>query len=244
MEETASQSSYLCSVDIMAFIKDTPPPATVVLISGDRDFAYLLSTVRWRKYNVVLISNSFMTHESLTIQASVAYDWRSDVLKLQAQPPTKPPVLGSQFLSPAASLTTPQEFHNLPEPDAHPVGHSIVRVAPSIQPLTLSPHSASAATVNTVRPRRATLPPDPPSVESEAMPIPPEAGSSAEARPASIPMDPTPDDWIEADSTGGSTAVHPSIVHGVAVDLVFNRTLSHPKQPDRLMRTMSTLLRS
>ena len=57
------------SVDIMAFINDNPPPATTVLISSDRDFAYLLSTVRWRKYNVVLISNSFMTHESLTAQA-------------------------------------------------------------------------------------------------------------------------------------------------------------------------------
>ena len=77
------------SVDIMAFIKDNPPPTTIILISGDRDFAYLLSTIRWRKYNVVLITNSFMTHESLTAPASFVYDWQSDVLK--TRPPSKLP---------------------------------------------------------------------------------------------------------------------------------------------------------
>ena len=217
------------SVDIMAFIKDTPPPATVVLISGDRDFAYLLSTVRWRKYNVVLISNSFMTHESLTIQASVAYDWKSDILKSQARPPTKPPVLGSQILSPVASLTTPQEFDYSSESDAHPVGLSIARVAPAIQPLTLSPRPASAATMSPTRPSRANLPPDAPPVEPEATPIPPKAGILAEAGPASIPMVPTSDDPTEANSTGGSTMVRPSIVCGVAVDLVFQQDPLSPK---------------
>ena len=192
----------------MAFIKDNPPPATVILISGDRDFAYLLSTVRWRKYNVVLISNSFMTHESLTIQASVAYDWKSDILKVR--PPTKPRPPGSQILSPIASLTTPQEFNNLPASDAH---HS-VRPGPTMQPLSLSPRPASAATISTILPRRAPPPLDTPSMESEATPVLPRTGILAEARPTNIPMNPTTGDWIEADSTGGSTTVHPSIVRG------------------------------
>jgi NYN domain len=65
----------------MAFIKDNPAPATVVLISGDRDFAYLLSTIRWRQYSVVLVSNTFMTHDSLSNQANVTFDWQADVLK-------------------------------------------------------------------------------------------------------------------------------------------------------------------
>jgi hypothetical protein len=68
-------------VDIMAFVKDNPAPATIILISGDRDFAYLLSTIRWRQYHVVLVSNTFMTHESLSSQANVAFDWQSDILK-------------------------------------------------------------------------------------------------------------------------------------------------------------------
>jgi len=204
----------------MAFIKDTPPPATVVLISGDRDFAYLLSTIRWRKYNVVLISNSFMTHESLTIQASVAYDWRSDILKLQARPPTKPPVLGSQILSPVASLTTPQEFDSSSESDAHSVGLSIVRAAPAIQPFTLSPRPAGVTTISTTRPSGATLLPDAPPAGSEGTPIPPKVGTLAEARPTSIPVNTTPDGWIEADAIGGSTMVHSSIARRVAVNLV------------------------
>jgi len=199
----------------MAFIKDNPPPATVILISGDRDFAYLLSTIRWRKYNVVLISNSSMTHESLTVQASVAYDWKSDILK--ARPPTKPPVLGSRILSPVASLAAPQEFDKSHEVNPHPVGFSIVRVNPDVQPLTLSSRPAGT-TMSMTRPRRATLPQDALSMESEVTPIPPTVGIPAEAGPAGIPVNHTSDDWIEADSVGRSAMVHLLIARGVAVD--------------------------
>ena len=202
----------------MAFIKDNPPPATVVLISGDRDFAYLLSTVRWRKYNVVLISNPFMTHESLTAQASVAYDWKSDILK--TQPPPKPPLLGSQTLPFTASLTTPQEPDNSHKSDVYSVGPPNERVAPAIQPLTLSPRLASSV-ISTVLPRRGTPPPDVPPMEVEATPMPPKAGTSAETMIASTPMNITSDDWIVADLGGVSAMVHLSIVRGVVVDLVF-----------------------
>ena len=68
------------SVDIMAFVKDNSPPTTVILISDDRDFTYLLSTIRWRQYNIVLV-NSSIGHESSTVQAFAVYDWESDVLK-------------------------------------------------------------------------------------------------------------------------------------------------------------------
>ena len=216
-----------CLVDIMAFIKDNPPPATVILISGDRDFAYLLSTVRWRKYNVVLISNFFMTHESLTVQASVVYDWKSDILKTRPAP--KPQSLGSQILSPIASLTTPQDFNNLPESDSHPVGLSVVRVSPAVQPLTLSPRPASAAAISATPPGCATIPPETPSVKSEATPILPRARIPPETRPASISTNPTSDDWIEAESTGGSTTVHPSNVRGIAVDPVAQQDPLSPK---------------
>ena len=219
-----------CSVDIMAFIKDNPPPATVILISGDRDFAYLLSTVRWRKYNVVLISNSFMTHESLTAQASVVYDWKSDVLK--TRPPPKPPLPGSQALFSVASLTTPQLSDNLPEFDAHPVGLPKGRVAPTVQPFTLSPRPIDTISIRTIRPRRATLPSSALSVESEATPVPPKAGTPVEAASASIPMNPTPDDWIVADLAGGSNMVYPSIVHGTVVNLVFQQDPGSPKTID------------
>jgi len=211
----------------MAFIKDNPPPATVILISGDRDFAYLLSTVRWRKYNVVLISNSFMTHESLTVQASVVYDWKSDILK--TRPPPKPPLPGSQTLSSVASLTTPQASGNLLESDTHPVGLPKERV---VQPLTLSPRPVDTITIRTTRPRRATLPSNTPSVESEATPVPPKAGTPIKTPSTSIPMNPTPDDWIVADLAGGSTVVCPPIVYSTVVDLVFQQDPASPKTID------------
>ncbi|KAF9653054.1 hypothetical protein BDM02DRAFT_3108173 [Thelephora ganbajun] len=188
----------------MAFIKDNPPPATIILISGDRDFAYLLSTVRWRKYNVVLISNSFMTHESLTAQASVVYDWQSDVLK--ARPPPKLPLLRSrrEASSSVVFLTTPQESDTSSMSDAHAVGIPEEHITPAIQPLALSPRPVSIATMSTIRPTHAVLPPDVPLVESEATPIPTKAEFPAETTSASVPMTPTSDDWIVADLTSES----------------------------------------
>jgi len=211
------------SVDIMAFIKDNSPPATIILISGDRDFAYLLSTIRWRKYNVVLISNSFMTHESLTIQASVTYDWKSDILK--TRPPPKPPSPGSQTSTSLASLTTPQQSDSSHESGIRAVDPPNERVAPTVQSLTPPPRPAStvASTVatSTTRPRRATLPSNALSVDSDAMRMPPKAGTHAKTASASIPSNPTSDDWIEADFTGGSTMVRSLIARGTVADLVF-----------------------
>ena len=216
----------------MAFIKDNSPPATIILISGDRDFAYLLSTIRWRKYNVVLISNSFMTHESLTAQASVVYDWQSDVLK--ARPPPKLPLLRSRRETPSsvAFITTPQDSDNSPESDVRAVGLPSQHITPAVHPLALSPRPVSIATVSTIRPRHATLPPDAPFVESEATPIPPKAEIPAESTSASVPMTPTSDDWIVADLTSESAMVHPPVLHAIPIDLEFQQDQSSPKTID------------
>ena len=212
-----------CAVDIMAFIKDNPPPATVILISGDRDFAYLLSTVRWRKYNVVLITNSFMTHESLTAQASVVYDWRSDILKTRTLP--KPPLPGSQTLFSIASLTTPQDSNNLPESDDRAVDPPSEHVA---RPPTPPPRPSGTVVIGTTRPRSATLPSDAPSVGLDATPMPPTAETPAKTAPASLPSNPTSGDWIEADLTSRSAIVRPSIIHGNTVDLAFPQDPTSP----------------
>ena len=220
------------SVDIMAFIKDNPAPATIILISGDRDFAYLLSTIRWRKYNVVLISNSFMTHESLTAQASVVYDWQSDVLKTRL--PSKLPLLGSrrETLSSVAFLATPQEPYNSHGSYVHAVGLPNEHITPVIQPLALSPRPVSITTISTIRPTRATPPLDAPFVESEATPMPPKAEILAEAACTSVPMTPTSDGWIVADLTSESAMVHPPTIHGAVIDLKFLQDQSSPKTID------------
>ena len=64
-------------VDILAYAMDNPAPSTIVLISGDRDFAYALSILRLRRYHIVLITLS-NAHPSLKAQASLCFNWISD----------------------------------------------------------------------------------------------------------------------------------------------------------------------
>ncbi|KAI3662539.1 hypothetical protein MP638_000649 [Amoeboaphelidium occidentale] len=67
-------------VDMLAFAIDNPPPATIVLISGDKDFVYALSTLRNRRYNIVLIVPSKGAPIILRSQANTILEWRYDVL--------------------------------------------------------------------------------------------------------------------------------------------------------------------
>ncbi|KAG6891030.1 hypothetical protein C0992_010692 [Termitomyces sp. T32_za158] len=66
-------------VDMLAYAIDNPPPSTIILISGDRDFAYAVSILRLRRYRVVIISLPGV-HTSLKTQASIFLDWNNDVL--------------------------------------------------------------------------------------------------------------------------------------------------------------------
>jgi hypothetical protein len=67
-------------VDMLAFAIDNPPPATIVLISGDRDFVYALSTLRNRRYTIVLIVPNKGAPIILRSQANAILEWRYDVL--------------------------------------------------------------------------------------------------------------------------------------------------------------------
>ncbi|KZT28230.1 hypothetical protein NEOLEDRAFT_1058893, partial [Neolentinus lepideus HHB14362 ss-1] len=61
-------------VDMLAFALDHPPPATIILISGDCDFAYAVSTLRLRGYNVVLIAPKSAS-SSIKSVSSLVLDW-------------------------------------------------------------------------------------------------------------------------------------------------------------------------
>jgi hypothetical protein len=75
--------SCLCSpVDMLSYAMDHPGPATIVLISGDRDFIYALSVLRLRQYRVIVIGSQ-RTHSSLISLASVYVDWKIDILGKQ-----------------------------------------------------------------------------------------------------------------------------------------------------------------
>ena len=65
---------------MLAYAIDNPAPTTIVLISGDRDFAYALAILRFRRYRIVLITLS-NAHQSLRAQAAISYDWVSEILE-------------------------------------------------------------------------------------------------------------------------------------------------------------------
>lgn len=74
-------------VDMLAFAIDHPAPATIILISGDGDFAYALSTLRNRGYDVVLIAPKCAS-ASIKCVASQLLDWDSDVLARATNAPS------------------------------------------------------------------------------------------------------------------------------------------------------------
>jgi hypothetical protein len=78
-------------VDMLAFAIDHGSPATIVLIAGDRDYAYAMSTLRLRQYTVVLIvPSSPHTSQSLKSQASVVVDWNYAILRKRPDADTPP----------------------------------------------------------------------------------------------------------------------------------------------------------
>ena len=67
---------------MLAYAIDNPAPSTIILLSGDRDFAYAVSILRLRRYRVVIISLAG-AHTSLTSQASTYLDWVTDVVGVE-----------------------------------------------------------------------------------------------------------------------------------------------------------------
>jgi hypothetical protein len=103
------------SVDMLAHAIDNAAPSTIVLISGDRDFAYALSILRFRRYRIVLITHS-NAHQSLRAQASTSFDWVSEVLE------PVDPALSNQPTSPRRGKTSSPPAHDKFYPDS--IGHN------------------------------------------------------------------------------------------------------------------------
>ena len=100
---------------MLAYAIDNPAPSTVVLISGDRDFAYALSILRFRRYRIVLITHS-NAHQSLRAQASTSFDWVSEVLE------PVDPTLSKQPTSPRLRKLSSPPAHDNFYPDS--MGHN------------------------------------------------------------------------------------------------------------------------
>ncbi|KAH8120668.1 NYN domain-containing protein [Phellopilus nigrolimitatus] len=93
-------------VDLIIFAIEGQGPATVVLITGDRDFSYALSVLRLRGHEVVLISPTLTPQHGLLYSANVILDWKSDILK-HPEPGAKKRTSSSQVSIPAAPPEIP-----------------------------------------------------------------------------------------------------------------------------------------
>lgn len=111
----------------MAYAIDSPAPATVILISGDRDFVYAVSVLCLRQYRVIVMAPT-AAHASLKGQASVVYAWPGDVL------PEAPSEDGTK----SRATTIPDFFRAKSEPTAA----TLVRTG---EPAPASPPPSPAA---------------------------------------------------------------------------------------------------
>ena len=110
-------------VDMLVYAIDNPAPSTVILITGDRDFAYALSILKLRQYHTVLVTLPD-AHPSLTNQAKTCFDWVDSVVNSQAE----------------NARWTGRVLHNMPAyhlPLAHP------------SPCTLNPEDSSGPDTDT-----------------------------------------------------------------------------------------------
>ena len=139
-------------VEIMAFALDHPPPATIILITGDSDYGYPLSKLRARGYRIILIVPSAVK-ASLKLSADVILEWERDVLHMSVdahistpEPKQLQPVTLNQHRSPSALICR----HEMEEEDKTAVGDQVKEksVVPSKQqtaalnvPLKMSPPS-------------------------------------------------------------------------------------------------------
>lgn len=69
--------------DLLSFAIDKRPPALIVLLSGDRDFAYPLGILRNRGYEILLIVPPIGATPILEASANYVMRWRQDVLRLE-----------------------------------------------------------------------------------------------------------------------------------------------------------------
>ncbi|KAL1709884.1 NYN domain-containing protein [Schizophyllum commune] len=87
-------ADQMLQVDMLVFAWDNPPPTTIVLISGDRDFAYAAAILRNRNFRIVIITLA-QAVTCLREQATQVFDWRTEVLGTSAIPkrvhPSLPP---------------------------------------------------------------------------------------------------------------------------------------------------------
>ncbi|KAH9853985.1 NYN domain-containing protein [Lenzites betulinus] len=129
-------------VDMLTYAIDNPAPATIVLISGDRDFVYAVSVLCLRRYRVVVVA-PYTAHNSLQSQASVVLDWEVDIM---GRTPPRPPAPGMYYNPPP----TDDALHRSPRRPPVTFGGTLPSVTqksnvrPSLRPAVTAPVAGAA----------------------------------------------------------------------------------------------------
>lgn len=110
--------------DLLAFALDVPPPARIVLLSGDRDFAYPLSLIRGRGYQVVLITPPIGAVPILEASANHVARWRQDVLGVETNGYGRPYASTPSRGLPRSSSPGPHGRPKSPKPQSTPMAPS------------------------------------------------------------------------------------------------------------------------
>lgn len=92
---------------MLAFVVDHPAPATIIIITGDRDYAYALSILKLRKYQVILVvPSSSHTSPCLESQASLVIDWNAAALRTRTEVVNSTQPVRQPYLDLDANLIT------------------------------------------------------------------------------------------------------------------------------------------
>ncbi|CED84070.1 NYN domain, limkain-b1-type [Phaffia rhodozyma] len=107
--------------DIFMYALDNPAPATIVLISGDKDFSYILANLCNRQYNVILVENQIGAAEELKSSASQVYKWRELLRDAGASKGASlPPTLPISSIPAPIVFPTPRRTRSNSDPNVSP----------------------------------------------------------------------------------------------------------------------------
>ncbi|THH11368.1 hypothetical protein EW145_g680 [Phellinidium pouzarii] len=133
--------------DLIMFALEGEGLSSIVLISGDRDFSYAVSSLRCRGHGIFFISPPSSTHHSLEFLADGIFDWRADILerkdpsfKIRALLNKRPHLLSSGSLD--ASICTRRSLLSRPRKgsswDSQLSGNTLVDSEPLYPDIDLS----------------------------------------------------------------------------------------------------------
>ncbi|KAL7414928.1 NYN domain-containing protein [Mrakia frigida] len=114
-------------VEMLTAAMDVPAPATFILISGDKDFSYLLNTLKNRGYNLIVVfgGHHFSGVEELRNPSSQVYRWSNIIREIEADQEEPVSIVEGPFSPRDASVHLPRSAASssplLPPPPPTPL---------------------------------------------------------------------------------------------------------------------------